>query len=520
MLIRFHRRVALSLAAAILAVASGSARGAGRGGLQGRFRRARHHAATGHGGARRLRQGVCHVDPRPVQGAGGGVRRRPLAGGAGERRRRVRLPRPWCRLRGRRSKSNAAFRPKRSSSGPRIRIRPAPWGWSSRASTTTPRRWCGRWPMRNRRAPMRKYLEHVRQQIVAAVCQADQSRAASRCGVGKGIEDHVAFNRRQRMKNGLTYTHRRPGQSRHPRAMPARPTRRSACWAPGTAPASCWAASSTSPATPRPTPAGSRPITSTIWSRPSAALSARRPSWSSFPAIPATSRKWTTSAPTPIPRGERLGADRRRARGGRSGQGAAEHGAGHAGRRWMRDRRCCDHVAACPARTACERSLELVTEDPKKVGPTEWAFAKEIVLLDALLAKSPVAEVEVQAIQVGPAVFLASPGELFCQYQLRQKAAKPVPDDLLRERGQRFHGLRADRRGAGPARRRLRDAADQRAAIWNWRAGRRIVEAALELARQMTPGALPERPKAPPFRQPWAYGNVPARAAVNQATSP
>lgn len=40
-------------------------------------------------------------------------------------------------------------------------------------------------------------------------------------------------------------------------------------------------------------------------------------------------------------------------------------------------------------------------------------------------------------------------------------------------------------------------------------AGRRIVETALELAQHMQPGPLPVPPKAPPFRQPWSYGNVP-----------
>ncbi|MGO8748987.1 MAG: hypothetical protein ACLQNE_23735, partial [Thermoguttaceae bacterium] len=69
--------------------------------------------------------------------------------------------------------------------------------------------------------------------------------------------------------------------------------------------------------------------------------------------------------------------------------------------------------------------LELAQKDPKVVGHTDWAFAKEMVLLDALCAISPVAEVEVQAIQVGPAVLLANPGELFCQYGLETRSRSP-----------------------------------------------------------------------------------------------
>ena len=42
-----------------------------------------------------------------------------------------------------------------------------------------------------------------------------------------------------------------------------------------------------------------------------------------------------------------------------------------------------------------------------------------------MLAKEPAAKVEVQAIQVGPAVFLANPAEFFCQFGLDIKAGSP-----------------------------------------------------------------------------------------------
>jgi neutral ceramidase len=41
-------------------------------------------------------------------------------------------------------------------------------------------------------------------------------------------------------------------------------------------------------------------------------------------------------------------------------------------------------------------------------------------------------------------------------------------------------------------------------------AGRRIAAAGIELTHQLTPGELPEPPKAKPFAAPWNYGNVPA----------
>ena len=56
-----------------------------------------------------------------------------------------------------------------------------------------------------------KYLKLLERQIVEAVCAADAARKPALVGVGNGIEDQVAFNRRWRMKNGLAASHPRPG---------------------------------------------------------------------------------------------------------------------------------------------------------------------------------------------------------------------------------------------------------------------------------------------------------------------
>jgi len=39
-------------------------------------------------------------------------------------------------------------------------------------------------------------------------------------------------------------------------------------------------------------------------------------------------------------------------------------------------------------------------------------------------------------------------------------------------------------------------------------AGRKMAEAGIALAREMTPGPVPLPPPAPPFRAPWSYGNL------------
>jgi len=80
-----------------------------------------------------------------------------------------------------------------------------------------------------------------------------------------------------------------------------------------------------------------------------------------------------------------------------------------------------------PSAEHVRQSYELAQKDPKQVDMTDWVFAKETVLLDALLAKEPAAEVEVQAIQVGPAVFLTNPAEMFVEYGLELKAKSRFP---------------------------------------------------------------------------------------------
>src|SRR5262249_48769817 len=80
-----------------------------------------------------------------------------------------------------------------------------------------------------------------------------------------------------------------------------------------------------------------------------------------------------------------------------------------------------------PSPERVQQSLAMVQRDPKQVGPTEWTFAKEIVLLDHKLKKEPAVEVEVQAVQVGPVVFLTTPAEYFCRFGLEQKARSGFP---------------------------------------------------------------------------------------------
>ncbi len=58
---------------------------------------------------------------------------------------------------------------------------------------------------------------------------------------------------------------------------------------------------------------------------------------------------------------------------------------------------------------------------------TECSSPKRIVLLDAVIRKQPRVDVEVQAIQIGPAVFVSNPAEYFVEYGLGIKRESPFP---------------------------------------------------------------------------------------------
>jgi neutral ceramidase len=155
-----------------------------------------------------------------------------------------------------------------------------------------------------------------------------------------------------------------------------------------------------------------------------------------------------------------------------------------------------------------KQCTELAQKDPAVVGHAPWVFAKEIVLLDALLAREPSVEAEVQAIQLGPAVFASMPGEVFCQFGLDLKAAGRFPftfpvelangcvgyvptEEALGEHGGGYETRLTSYTNLEPD------------------AGRRMSDAVLSLMGQMKAGPVVSTRPAPAFNAPWSYGNVP-----------
>jgi hypothetical protein len=350
-----------------------------------------------------------------------------------------------------------------------------------------------------------RYVDKVRDKIVEAVCAADRAKIEARCGAGIGKEDRVAFNRRLRMKNGLTYTH--PGQNNPEVLDYAGPTD------PTVGVLGAWNGSGkflgcvinfACHATTSPDGISANYIY--YMERAIRGVMGEGAIVVFLQGYAGDVTQVDNLSPYVFPDGERWA----KIVGGRIGTEAAKTLLSmEPGRLVPLDARTkllrINRRTPDPKRV--KRCLELAQKDPKVVGHTDWAFAKEMVLLDALRAVSPVAEVEVQAIQVGPAVLLANPGELFCEYGLETRSRSPFAITFPVGYANDFAGYVPTEEAFGPHgggyETRLTSCTNLEV-----QAGRKMVEAALELARQMKPGDEP-KPNRAPQGKPWTYGNVP-----------
>lgn len=352
-----------------------------------------------------------------------------------------------------------------------------------------------------------KYYDHCLEQTIEAVCQADAARVEARCGVGSGQEDKVAFNRRFRMKNGLSYTHPRQG---NPDILePAGPIDPEVgvigAWDKDGKLLGCvvnYACHATT------SPGGISAnwiyyLEQTIRGAmgPDAIVVFLQGCCGDITQV-------DNLSPYAFPERERWA----RLVGGRVGAEAVkvllsmEPGAlvplDAKVKVWQSERRV-------PRPERVKRCYELVQKDPKEVGATEWTFAKEIVLLDYELKQQKLKEVEVQAVQVGPAVFCANEAEAFCQIGLDIKAKSPFPFTFPVELANGCVGYVPTEEALGPHGGGYETRLTSYSNLEPGAAGK-IVEATVALVRQMTPGKVPTPPPAPAFGgEGWSYGNVP-----------
>jgi hypothetical protein len=350
------------------------------------------------------------------------------------------------------------------------------------------------------------YCALVERQLVAAACQADAARTEVRAGAGKGIEDQVAFNRRFRMKNGLTFTH--PGVGNPDILEPAGPTDPEVgvigVWNPQGKLLGCvvnFACHATT------SPGG---ISANYIYYLEQAVRGFFGPQAIVVFLPGASGDVTqvnNLSQTANPEAERWA----RLVGGRVGAEAVKVLLSmQPGTLTPVDARSkvLEIKRRVPAADRVRQALEIVQKDPKQVGPAEWSFAKETVLLDALLQKSPVVPVEVQVVEIGPVVLMANPAEYFCQFGLDMKKQSPFPLTFPVTLANDCIGYVPTTEAFGPHgggyETRLTSYSNLEVT-----AGDRIAAAALELARQMQPGPIPTPPKPSPFKTPWTYGNVP-----------
>ena len=126
-----------------------------------------------------------------------------------------------------------------------------------------------------------------------------------------------------------------------------------------------------------------------------------------------------------------------------------------------------------------------------------------------LIRREPVPEVEVQAIQAGPAVFVSNPSEYFVEFGLEIKAKSRFPFTFPAE-------LSNGCVGYVPTEEALSESGggyETRLTFYSNlvpEAGRQMAAAGIALANRMTPGPIPSAPVAAPAKEPWQYGSVPA----------
>jgi hypothetical protein len=350
-----------------------------------------------------------------------------------------------------------------------------------------------------------RYLIKVEKAILDAVCHAHDARTPAQAGTGKGIEKTVAFNRRFKMRDGRTFTH--PGQGNPDIVEPAGPTDPEVgvigVWNDKKKLLGCvvnFACHATT------SPGG---ISANYVHYLEKVIQGYYGKEAVIVFLNGASGDITqvdNQSPFRHPDGERWA----QLVGGKVGAEALkvlltmEPGRlvpVKAERKLMRIKR------RVPSSQRVQECLELVSKGPARENSTEWAFAKEIVLLDASLKRVTAFEVEVQALQVGPAVFVATPAEYFCRFGLEQKARSGFPFTFPVSLANGCVGYVPTEDAFGP------NGGGYETRLTSYSnleitGGRQMRDAGLDLAKQLKPGSVPMPPRPNPFSgQPWSYGN-------------
>ena len=352
-----------------------------------------------------------------------------------------------------------------------------------------------------------KYLETVEKQIVDGVVTAWKKLAPSKFAVGRGHEDTVAHNRRFFMKSGLTVTHPRPGNPDIVKV--AGPTDPEvgvlAVWNEQGKMSGCivnYVCHATA------SPGG---ISANYIYYVEKVIQGMFGDVVVVVFIAGASGDVTQvdNLTTVVPKsGEASSA----LVGGRIGAEAVKVMLNMTpGTECMLDSRqtVLKIPRRAPRREHLEEARSLIEQDPQTVGAANWTFAKETLLLEARLKTEPVADVEVQALQIGPVVIVTNPAEYFCEYGLQIKEGSPFAYTFIASLSNGCVGyvptLASFGEHGGGYETRLSSYSNLEIT-----AGDQIRDTGIALANELKPGAVPEPKPIPNFQGPaWSYGDVP-----------
>ena len=151
-----------------------------------------------------------------------------------------------------------------------------------------------------------------------------------------------------------------------------------------------------------------------------------------------------------------------------------------------------------------QEGLALVKSDAPR--DSEWQFARDVVLLHEQNKWEPEATCEVQAIQVGPAAYVANGAEYFCQFGLNIKARSSFPYTWIVELANGCVGYVPTPDAMGPQ----GGGYEPRLALSSKlvpEAGQMIEDASVELLDSLTPGQERPRPSVDVSGKPWGMGS-------------
>jgi hypothetical protein len=348
------------------------------------------------------------------------------------------------------------------------------------------------------------YSEWVIRQSVTALCEAHRKREEAVLSAGSGHEDQVAFNRRFRMTNGRVYTH--PGKGNPEIVEPAGPIDPEvgvlAAWNAGGELLGClvnYACHATT--------FGAGVSADYIYylERTIQGVMGRDAVVVYLPGAAGD----VTQVDNRSRREREFGERSSRFVGTRIGAEAVkvlvtatpgDLSPLSAATKALRLR----HRVPSPARLEVSRKL---VEEGLRTGErsTAWTFAKEILILQYLIEKEPEVEVEIQALQFGPAVFLANPAEYFCASGLAIKRASPFPRTFIVALANGAVGYAPPEEALAPTGGGYETVLTSYSNLEPAAAGK-IATASLELAGQLTPGAVPQPPQIGRPQEPWSYG--------------